>query len=119
VSGAGGEGDCGGPGKPRRLAIVVSTAPDSGDLDAAFELARAAGACGVYVSLFFMSSAVTGLPARRAALVELADDGCELAVCAASAAAAGLSEADIGLPLGGQDDHAAMVSRADRVVSFT
>lgn len=103
----------------KRLTIVVSTAPETGDLEAAFELARAASACGVYVSLFFMSDAVAGLPARRPQLAELADDGCELAVCAASAARAGLDEQEIGMPLGGQDDHAAMVSRADRVVSFT
>jgi sulfur relay (sulfurtransferase) complex TusBCD TusD component (DsrE family) len=103
----------------KRLTIVVSTAAESGDLEAAFELARAASACGAYASLFFMSDAVAGLPARRAELAELADDGCELAVCAASAARAGLGEEDIGMPLGGQDDHAAMVSRADRVVSFT
>jgi sulfur relay (sulfurtransferase) complex TusBCD TusD component (DsrE family) len=103
----------------RRLTIVVSTEAERGDIDAAFELARAASACGVYVSMFFMSDAVAGLPSRRAELAELAEDGCELAVCAASAAAAGLCEADIGLPLGGQDDHAAMVSRADRVVAFT
>ncbi|HWM89005.1 MAG TPA: DsrE family protein [Kofleriaceae bacterium] len=120
MSGAG-ESGCGstGSGRPRRLTIVVSTAAECGDLDAAFELARAACACGVYVSMFFMSDAVAGLPQRRAELTELTDDGCELAVCAASAAAAGLGEAEIGLPLGGQDDHAAMVSRADRVVAFT
>ena len=34
-------------------------------------------------------------------------------------ASLGIREEDVGLPLGGQDDHAAMVSRADRVVSFT
>jgi len=111
--------DCESGTRPRRLTIVVSTAAERGDLDAAFELARAASACGVYVSMFFMSDAVADLPARREELAELADDGCELAVCAASAAAAGLGEEDIGLPLGGQDDHAAMVSRADKVVSFT
>ena len=103
----------------KRLAIVVSTAPAEGDLDAAFDLARAARACGAEVSMFFMSDALAGLPERRDELTSLADDGCELAVCAASAAAHGLTEEDVGLPLGGQDDHAAMVSRADRVVSFT
>jgi sulfur relay (sulfurtransferase) complex TusBCD TusD component (DsrE family) len=103
----------------KRLCIVVSTPPEAGDLDAAFDLARAASACGAHVSMFFMSDALTGLPERRAELSALTDDGCELAVCAASAAAHGLREEDIGLPLGSQDDHAAMVSRADRVVSFT
>jgi sulfur relay (sulfurtransferase) complex TusBCD TusD component (DsrE family) len=103
----------------KRLAIVVSTAPDRGDLDAAVDLARAARACGAEVSMFFMSDAVAGLPERRAELAALADDGCELAVCAQSASERGLTEQDVGLPLGGQDDHAQMVSRADRVVSFT
>jgi sulfur relay (sulfurtransferase) complex TusBCD TusD component (DsrE family) len=105
--------------RPRRLTLVVSTAAERGELDAALALARAAGAAGAYVSMFFMSEAVAGLPARRAELAGLAEVGCELAVCAASAHAAGLGERDIGLPLGGQDDHAAMVSRADRVVAFT
>jgi sulfur relay (sulfurtransferase) complex TusBCD TusD component (DsrE family) len=105
--------------RSKRLAIVVSTAPEHGDLDAAFDLARAARVCGAEVSMFFMSDAVAGLPARRDEVAALVEDGCELAVCAQSASERGLSERDIGLALGGQDDHAAMVSRADRVVSFT
>jgi predicted peroxiredoxin len=107
------------PMSAKRLAIVVSTRVESGDLDAAFDLARAARACGAEVAMFFMSDALSGLPARRDELLALADDGCEIAVCAASASALGLSEEDIGLPLGGQDDHASIVSRADRVISFT
>jgi predicted peroxiredoxin len=103
----------------KRLAIVVSTRPESGDLDAAFDLARAARACGAEVAMFFMSDALAGLPGRKGELAALADDGCEIAVCAASAAALGISEEDIGIPLGGQDDHASMVSHADRVISFT
>lgn len=105
--------------RAKRLCIVVSTAPEGGDLDAAFDLARAARCCGAEVAMFFMSDALPGLPERRDELRALVDDGCELAVCAASASAHGLAEEDVGLPLGGQDDHAAMVSRADRVVSFT
>src|SRR5512134_577209 len=103
----------------KRLAIVVSTAAECGDLDAAFDLARAARACGAEVAMFFMSDALAALPGRREELAALADDGCELACCAASASALGLTEEDLGLPLGGQDDHAAIVSRADRVISFT
>jgi sulfur relay (sulfurtransferase) complex TusBCD TusD component (DsrE family) len=105
--------------RPRRLAVVVSTPGETGELDAAMALCRAGAAAGAEVSLFVMAEAVAALPARRARLAELADEGIELAVCAASASAAGLGEADVGLPLGGQDDHAAMVSRADRVVAFT
>jgi sulfur relay (sulfurtransferase) complex TusBCD TusD component (DsrE family) len=103
----------------RRLAIVVSTAGETGDLDAALALGRAAVAAGADVSLFVMADAVAALPGRRDAVAALVDEGIEVAVCAASAAAAGLAEADVGLLLGGQDDHAAMVSRADRVVAFT
>ncbi len=100
----------------RRLAIVVST---DVDLAAAFDLAHAARARGIEVGMFFMSDALPGLPARRDELAALADEGCEVAVCAASAAAHGLGAAEVGLELGGQDDHAAIVSRADRVIAFT
>ena len=103
----------------RRLAIVVSTAPEQGELDAALELCRAALALEVEAGLFVMSDAVAGLPARRAQLAALVDDGCEVAVCAQSCAVLGLSEDDVGLPLGSQDDHAAIVSRADRLVALT
>jgi sulfur relay (sulfurtransferase) complex TusBCD TusD component (DsrE family) len=103
----------------RTLGIVVSTAPETGELDLALRLAAAARARRIEVGLFVMSDAVRGLPARRAAVAALVDDGCEVAVCAASCAAAGLGEAEVGMPLGGQDDHAAMVTRADRVVAFT
>jgi sulfur relay (sulfurtransferase) complex TusBCD TusD component (DsrE family) len=100
----------------RRLAIVVSTGVD---LPAAFDLAHAARESGIEVGMFFMSDALPGLPARRGEMASLADDGCEIAVCAASAAAHGLGASELGLELGGQDDHAAIVSRADRVIAFT
>ncbi len=100
----------------KRLAIVVST---DVDLPAAFALARAAREEAIEVGMFFMSDALPGLPARRAEIAALADDGCEIAVCAASASVHGLGEPDLGLELGGQDDHAAIVSRADRVIAFT
>jgi len=100
----------------RRLAIVVSTGVD---LPAAFDLARAARERGIEVGMFFMSEALPGLPARRGEMSALSDDGCEIAVCAASASAHGLGESELGFELGGQDDHASIVSRADRVVAFT
>jgi len=100
----------------RRLAIVVST---DVDLAAAFDLARAARDSGVEVGMFFMSDALPGLPVRRGEIAALAEDGCEIAICAASASAYGLGADEIGLELGGQDDHAAIVSRADRVIAFT
>jgi hypothetical protein len=98
------------------LALVVSRLAD---LDAALALAAAARARAIEVAMFFMSEAVGGIPARRAALDALADDHVDLCCCASSAAALDMDEASIGMVLGSQDDHAAMVDRADRVLAFT
>ena len=102
-----------------RLAIVVSTAPDRGDLDRALALAQAAIAAGSDVGLFFMSDAVAGLPARRDVLAGLAEAGAALTCCASSAAALHLGESEVATILGSQDDHAALVHHATRVVAFT
>lgn len=103
----------------RRLAVIVSTGPESGDIERAFALAHAACAAGVDVGMFFMHRAVAGLPDRRAQVAALGDRDCELCACASSAHELGLSEADVGMLLGSQDDHAALVHRAHRVVALT
>lgn len=103
----------------RRLALVVTTAPERGDLARALALARAARAAGIEVGVFIMDEAVAGLPAARAHTAALAELDCELVACASSAHARGLGEADVGVLLGSQDDHAALVHAADRVVAFT
>lgn len=103
----------------KRLCLVVSTAPECGELDRVLELATCANQSDLDVSLFVMDQAVAGLPSRRQHIAQLVDDGCEVAVCAQSAGELGLAEADIGVELGGQDDHAAMVSRADCTLAFT
>lgn len=122
-----------GPGRTelrgKELALVVSTPPERGDLDRALALARAARRRGAEVGIFVMDAAVAGLPGRAAAVAALAADGAEIVACASSAErfAADLSELDsIGadsaeedIVLGSQDDHAALVHRADRVVAFT
>lgn len=101
----------------RRLGVIVSTPPERGDFARAERLARAARARGIEVSLFLMDAAVdAGAGAGGAALVE---DGCELVLCGTSATARGITAAPPGALLGSQDDHAAIVHRADRVVAFT
>jgi sulfur relay (sulfurtransferase) complex TusBCD TusD component (DsrE family) len=100
----------------RSLGIVVSAAAD---VDAALALARAGRRAGVEVGVFFMSDAVGALPGARASLDALADDDVELVACAQSAHERGLREPDVGILLGSQDDHAALVHRSDRVVAFT
>lgn len=99
-----------------RLCIVLST---RGDLARATRLAHAARAGGVEVDVFAMHDGVAALAGARAALTALLDDDCEVIACATSATERRLDEAAVGVLLGSQDDHAAMVHRADRVVAFT
>jgi sulfur relay (sulfurtransferase) complex TusBCD TusD component (DsrE family) len=97
-----------------RLAIVVATAPERGDCERAETLARAARRRGLDVDLFLMADAAGfAADARAAALVE---EGCEIVVCGTNF---GERSAAPGVVVGSQDDHARMVSRADRVVALT
>jgi sulfur relay (sulfurtransferase) complex TusBCD TusD component (DsrE family) len=96
------------------LAIVLSTPPDSGDLDRVERLAQAARAAGHEVSIFLMTDAAPlGASPRAASLVEA---GCDVFVCATNF---GDGIPAPGVVVGSQDDHAAMVHKADRVVSLT
>jgi predicted peroxiredoxin len=103
----------------RRLAIVVSTGPERGELGAAAAIAGAARAAGIEVGLFFMHAGVAWLREAGAVIDELADDGCDLIACATSAEERGIGAADTEVLLGSQDDHAALIHHADRVVAFT
>jgi sulfur relay (sulfurtransferase) complex TusBCD TusD component (DsrE family) len=101
----------------RRLAIILSTAPERGDFERVERLARAARARGIEVAIFLMHQAITWAGHERAsALVN--DDGCDLHFCGTNAARVGVV-AGPGVIEGSQDDHAAIVHRADRVVAFT
>jgi len=100
----------------RQLAIVLGT---RADLPRAAGLARAARARGTEVALFAMDDGVAALAGARAEVEALLDDDCEVVACAQSAHVRGLGEADVGVLLGSQDDHARMVHAADRVVAFT
>jgi sulfur relay (sulfurtransferase) complex TusBCD TusD component (DsrE family) len=105
----------------RRLAIIVSTAPDRGDFERAERLARAARVRGVDVGIFLMDAAVVwGAHERASRLVN--EDGCDLFLCGTNAGKLGVALAPgvvNGVVVGSQDDHAALVHRADRVVAFT
>jgi sulfur relay (sulfurtransferase) complex TusBCD TusD component (DsrE family) len=98
------------------LALVVS---DPAAVDRALAIAAEARSRAVEVGLFVMSDAVAALPGRRAALLALADDHVDLVCCAASASQRGLTEDRLAVMLGSQDDHAALIARADRVLAFT
>jgi len=102
----------------KRLAIIVSTAPERGDFERAERLARAARARGVEVGLFLMGEAVLwGRDPKAAALVN--EDACDVVLCGTNAARLGVAGVAAGVVEGSQDDHAALVHRADRVVAFT
>jgi sulfur relay (sulfurtransferase) complex TusBCD TusD component (DsrE family) len=94
------------------LALVLSTG-DAADLKRAAGLARAARGRGVEVSMFLMDRAVDWI--ADATIGALVDDGCDVVACGTSATARGVTAPE----LGSQDDHAAIVSKADRVVAFT
>ncbi len=103
----------------RHLAIVVSTPPERADFEFASKLALAARNRAVDVSIFVMSDAVAGLVHHQPVIARLDDQGCELCACAHSAHERGLGEHDVGMVLGSQDDHAAIVGRADRLGALT
>jgi hypothetical protein len=100
----------------RSIAIVISRADNWRD---ARELAIAARAAGADVAVFAMDAAVPALAADVAGRAALIEADCEVIACGTSAHALGLSAAAVGVVLGSQDDHAAIVHRADRVVAFT
>ena len=82
-------------------------------------LAHAARKDGVHVTLFFMSAGVMALPPMHDLIESLRADGCELIACAASVEKHHLVPDDLAMALGSQDDHAAIVHKADRVLAFT
>ena len=98
------------------LGIVIAT---SRDLGRAAALAHAARARGTEVSIFAMDEGVAALASARTVVDGLIDDDVEVIACALSAHVRGLGEDAVGVLLGSQDDHAAIVHKADRVVAFT
>ena len=96
-----------------KLGIVLAT---RADLPHAVALALAARRARHEVALFAMDLGAHALAEAPAAAAELLDADCELTVCSNSAV--GLALAD-GIARGSQDDHAAVVGTADRVVAFT
>ena len=102
-----------------RLAIILGT---TGDLERAAALALAARRRGLVVGLFGMHDGVRAMAAAAATMATLVDEGCDVTVCVTSGDRDGVDHAALaraGVTLGGQDDHAAVVHRAGKVVAFT
>jgi hypothetical protein len=100
----------------RRLEIlfVLATPAERGDWARMVRLASAARARQLDVSVFLMAEAAAW--AADPAVLALLEDGCEVVCCATNL---GDRQPTDGVLVGSQDDHAALVLRADRVVSFT
>lgn len=102
-----------------RIAIVLGTAKDRGR---AIGLAQAARRRGLTVGLFAMHDGVKALSKEPTSVAALVDEGADVIVCATSGDrdAIDLQALErLGVVVGSQDDHAALVHRADRVVAFT
>lgn len=96
-----------------KLGIVLATRVD---LPHAAALALAARRARHEVSMFVMDAGCLALSENPATAQELLDADVEITACSNSAV--GVSFVD-GIERGSQDDHAAVVGTADRVVAFT
>jgi hypothetical protein len=96
-----------------KLGIVLST---RADLATATAIAHAARRARHEVALFAMDAGCNALAEDVGAAQALLDDDCEVVCCSNSAV--GLELPD-GIARGSQDDHAAIVQTADRVVALT
>ena len=100
----------------QQLAIICGR---RADWATAVRIARVARISGREVGIFVVDDAVIELAADANGRTELVALDCSIIACATSASALGLAHAAVGVELGSQDDHAALVRRADRVVALT
>jgi len=98
---------------PVKLGLVLAT---RADLATAAALARAARRARHEVAMFAMDAGVNALSEAPDIATALLDDDCEITVCSNSAV--GLVLVD-GIERGSQDDHAAVLGTADRVIALT
>ena len=96
-----------------KLGIVLAT---RGDLGCAAALALAARRARHEVVMFAMDAGCQALADTPDLVAALLDADCELTACSNSAAGIALPD---GVVRGSQDDHAALVATADRVVALT
>ncbi len=96
-----------------KLGIILGTADD---LATAVAIALAARRARHEVAIFAMDAGCAALAAEHAAARSLLDADCEITACSNSAVGLAFPE---GIARGSQDDRAAIVGTADRVVSLT
>jgi hypothetical protein len=100
----------------KSLALVLSTPRERGDWTRVAALAREARARNIEVGLFLMDLGVAFAETPTAA--ELLADDVEITACGNSYTQYRVAPV-AGVTIGSQDDHAALLHRADRVLAFT
>jgi hypothetical protein len=96
-----------------KLGIILATQED---LRHAHALALAARRARHEVSIFAMDAGCAALAAEPGLARELVDADCGITACSNSAVDLELVE---GIARGSQDDHAAVIATADRLVALT
>jgi sulfur relay (sulfurtransferase) complex TusBCD TusD component (DsrE family) len=96
-----------------KLAILLTAAPESPDVESVHWLLRAARRRGHQVNLFLMDDGVANAPSFQ----HVIDDGVNVVVCAHNAEQRGVKPVP-GCTWGGQYQWAMMVAESDRVLSF-
>jgi hypothetical protein len=96
-----------------KLGIILAT---RGDLEHAAALALAARRARHEVAMFAMDVGCAALAEAPAVVAALLDADCEITACSNSAVGIDLPD---GVMRGSQDDHAAVVGTADRVIALT
>lgn len=103
-----------------RLGVLIASAPEEGDAPLIASAVEAALHAGDYIELFLMADGVHyALSANIAAFIAA---GAEVTICAMDAEASALALDRIvaaGVTLGSQRDHAHILLRSDRFLSFT
>lgn len=103
-----------------RLGVLIASAPTEGDAPLVASAVEAALLVGDSIELFLMADGVHY--ALTASMRAYLAAGADVTVCAMDAEAHGLDPAQltaIGVTLGSQRDHAHILLRCDRFLSFT
>lgn len=98
-----------------KLAILLATGPETGDIDVVAGISKAARTKGHGVSIFLMADGVRNVDHRDT--VDLANRGVRITVCALNAGQKGVKPVSHAL-FGSQYDLSVMAKECDRLVGF-
>ena len=107
------------------IGFLLTTSPERADARTVIRVARAALEKGHRVELFLMNDGVYNVQAApkhpvSGEFARLMEAGAAITLCATSTGSRGVTKESAlpGVSFGGQYEHAQMVARADRVLTF-